>query len=490
MGVRAGLWLCLLWSTFDAASFRYEASWDSIRSHYEVPAWFRDAKFGIFIHWGPYAVPAFMSEKYAPGMYDPGWNKGGMNAYRHHEEQYGGAAAFGYKDFIPLFRAEKFDAEGWADLFKRSGARYVVPVAEHHDGFAMYASRVTRWNAKDMGPKRDVMRLLADACRARDMKFGVSSHFALNRIYYKTTNPDWDTNDPQYADLYWFQVDKESKPSQLFLDLWWNRTTDIMDQYEPDLIWFDYGLDKPGWESVHQRILAYYYNRGLDWNKEVVFQDKNMRNRCFPEDLIVLDIERGRMTDIYEFPWQTDTSVGKISWGYIENEQYKSTDYLIDELIDIVSKNGCLLLNIGPRADGTIPAEAVTILEEIGAWLALNGEAVYDTRPWVVYGEGPTEVNQGHHSEKKNKDAGHEDIRFTMKGDLLYATALGWPDDGVFTVETLRRGSPELERSIRSVELISGSNRVEWKQTSECLRIEVGGRAPCAAAIAFRITFD
>ncbi len=474
----------------DVASFRYEASWDSIRSHYEVPAWFRDAKFGIFIHWGPYAVPAFMSEKYAPGMYDPGWNKGGMNAYRHHEEQYGGAAAFGYKDFIPLFRAENFDAEGWADLFKRSGARYVVPVAEHHDGFAMYASRVTRWNAKDMGPKRDVMRLLADACRARDMKFGVSSHFALNRIYYKTTNPDWDTNDTQYADLYWFQVDKESKPSQLFLDLWWNRTTDIMDQYEPDLIWFDYGLDKPGWESVHQRLLAYYYNRGLDWNKEVVFQDKNMRNRCFPEDLIVLDIERGRMTDIYEFPWQTDTSVGKISWGYIENEQYKSTDYLIDELIDIVSKNGCLLLNIGPRADGTIPAEAVTILEEIGAWLALNGEAVYDTRPWVVYGEGPTEVNQGHHSEKKNKDAGHEDIRFTMKGDQLYATALGWPDDGVFTVETLRRGSPELERSIRSVELISGSNRVEWKQTSECLRIEVGGRAPCAAAIAFRITFD
>ena len=474
----------------DVASFRYEASWDSIRSHYEVPAWFRDAKFGIFIHWGLYAVPAFMSEKYAPGMYDPGWNKGGMNAYRHHEEQYGGAAAFGYKDFIPLFRAENFDAEGWADLFKRSGARYVVPVAEHHDGFAMYASRVTRWNAKDMGPKRDVMRLLADACRARDMKFGVSSHFALNRIYYKTTNPDWDTNDTQYADLYWFQVDKESKPSQLFLDLWWNRTTDIMDQYEPDLIWFDYGLDKPGWESVHQRLLAYYYNRGLDWNKEVVFQDKNMRNRCFPEDLIVLDIERGRMTDIYEFPWQTDTSVGKISWGYIENEQYKSTDYLIDELIDIVSKNGCLLLNIGPRADGTIPAEAVTILEEIGAWLALNGEAVYDTRPWVVYGEGPTEVNQGHHSEKKNKDAGHEDIHFTMKGDQLYATALGWPDDGVFTVETLRRGSPELERSIRSVELISGSNRVEWKQTSECLRIEVGGRALCAAAIAFRITFD
>jgi len=490
MKLRAGLLLCLLWCASEATAFRYEASWDSIRSRYEVPDWFRDAKFGIFIHWGPYAVPAYMSEKYAPGMYDPGWNKGGMNAYSHHEEKYGGAAAFGYKDFIPLFKAEKFDADEWASLFKRSGARYVVPVAEHHDGFAMYASRVTRWNAKDMGPKRDVMRLLADACRERDMKFGVSSHFALNRIYYKTTDPAWDTNDPQYADLYWFQVDKDSKPSQLFLDLWWNRTTDIIDQYRPDLLWFDYGLDKPGWESVHQRILAYYYNRGLDWNKEVVFQDKNMRNRCFPEDLIVLDIERGRMTDIYEFPWQTDTSVGKISWGYIENEQYKSPDYLIDELIDIVSKNGCLLLNIGPRADGTIPEEAVTILEEIGAWLSVNGEAVYDTRPWLVYGEGPTKVNQGHHSEKKNKDASYEDIRFTVNGDTLYATALGWPEDGVFTVETLRQGAPELGRSIRSVELISGSNAITWKQTSECLHIQVAGDAPCAAAIAFRIEFN
>jgi alpha-L-fucosidase len=163
---------------------------------------------------------------------------------------------------------------------------------------------------------------------------------------------------------------------------------------------------------------------------------------------------------------------------------------LIDDLIDIVSKNGCLLLNIGPRADGSIPEEAVTILEEIGAWLSVNGEAVYDTRPWLVYGEGPTKVNQGHHSEKKNKDAGYEDIRFTVNGDTLYATALGWPEDGVFTVETLRQGAPELERSIRSVELISGSNAITWKQTSECLHIQVAGDAPCAAAIAFRIEFD
>ena len=472
-----------------AGDFRYEADWDSIRSRYEVPEWFRDAKFGIFLHWGPYAVPAFMSEKYPPGMYDPGWNKGGMNAYRHHREKYGDPSEFGYKDFIPMFKAEKYDAEAWAKLFKQAGARYVVPVAEHHDGFAMYASKHTRWNAADMGPKKDVMRMLADACRAEGMKFGVSSHFALNRIYYRTTDPKWDTNDPQYADLYWYPRDKNSKPDQEFLDLWWNRTTDIIDQYEPDLVWFDYGLDKPGWEPVHKKILAYYYNKGLEWGKGVVFQDKNMKYHCFPEDLIVLDIERGRMSDIYKYPWQTDTSVGKISWGYIENEEYKTADYLLDELIDIVSKNGCLLLNIGPKADGTIPDEAKEILVAMGGWLAINGEALYGTRPWKVYGEGPTKVSKGHHSEKHNKDAMAEDIRFTTKGGFLYATALGWPEDGTFAVKSLAKGNPYESRMIKSVEFVSGKNKLDWKQTRKALELKVEGGKPCEAAYVFKVEF-
>lgn len=472
-----------------AGDFRYEADWDSIRSRYEVPEWFRDAKFGIFLHWGPYAVPAYMSEKYPPGIYSPGWNKGGMNAYSYHREHYGDPSEFGYKDFIPMFKAEKFDAEAWAKLFRKSGARYVVPVAEHHDGFAMYASKHTRWNVKDMGPKKDVMRMLADAVRAEGMKFGASSHFALNRIYYQTTDPDWDTNDPKYADLYWYPRDKDSKPDQEFLDLWWNRTTDIIDHYEPDLLWFDYGLDKPGWEPVHKEILAYYYNKGLEWDKGVVFQDKNMKYHCFPDDLIVLDIERGRMSDIHKYPWQTDTSVGKISWGYIENEQYKTADYLLDELIDIVSKNGCLLLNIGPKADGTIPQEAEEILLSMGEWMEINGEALFNTRPWKIYGEGPTKVNKGHHSEKHNKDAGHEDIRFTTKGDVLYATSLGWPDDGVFTIESLAKGNPYESRMIQNVHFISGNNQVDWKQNRDALKIQVDGSMPCEAAYVFRVEF-
>lgn len=469
--------------------FRYKPEWDSIRSGYEVPEWFRDAKFGIFLHWGPYAVPAFMSEKYPPGMYDPHWNKGGMSAYDHHRETYGEPSEFGYKDFIPQFKAENFDAKAWAALFKQAGARYVVPVAEHHDGFAMYNSNYTRWNVVNMGPKKDTMRMLSDAVRAEGMKFGVSSHFALNRIYYKTTDPKWDTNDPQNADLYWFPVDEDSKPSQMFLDLWWNRTTDIIDQYEPDLLWFDYGLDKLGWESVHKEILAYYYNKGIDWNKGVVFQDKNMKNQCFPDDLIVLDIERGRMSDIAKSPWQTDTSVGKISWGYIENEQYKTADYLLDELIDIVSKNGCLLLNIGPKADGTIPAEARSILEDMGAWLNPNAEAVFETRPWKIYGEGPTEVSTGHHSEKNNKDNVAADIRFTTKDDALYAISLGWPDDGVFTVKSLAQGNPYESRAIRSVEWLGGSTPVSWEQTAAGLVVRVDGQ-PNAAAYAFKIRFN
>ncbi len=471
----------------NAESFRYQPEWESIRSHYKVPDWFRDAKFGIFIHWGPYAVPAYMSEKYAPGMYDPGWNKGGMNAFSHHEENYGGASKFGYKDFIPMFKAEKFDAKEWARMFKQAGARYVVPVAEHHDGFAMYASKHTRWNVKDMGPKKDVMRLLADACRAEGMKFGASSHFALNRIYYKTTDSKWDTNDPQYADLYWFPVPRNSKPSQMFLDWWWRRTTDIIDQYEPDVLWFDYGFDKPGWEVVHKEILAYYYNKGLEWNKGVVFQDK--KKRSFPEDLIVLDIERGRMSDLSKYPWQTDTSVGTISWGYIEDEIYKTSNYLLDELIDIVSKNGCLLLNIGPRADGTIPEEAQAILVDMGAWLKINGEAIYDTRPWKIYGEGPTKVSQGHHSEKHNKEAVAEDIRFTTKGDMLYATALAWPNNGRFNVKSLAVGNRHESRPVKSVEFVSGSNSIDWKQTRVSLEISVKGSKPCEAAYVFRILF-
>lgn len=469
---------------------KYKATWESIRAGYSVPEWFKDAKFGIFLHWGPYAVPAYSSEKYPKGIYDSTWSKGGMSPYHYHREHFGDAAKVGYKDFIPYFKAEKFDATEWVKIFKNAGARYVVPVAEHHDGFAMYASNITRWNVKHMGPKKDVMKMLEEACKMEGLKFGVSSHFAYNRKYYLRSDPTWDTNNPRFYDLYGEPIEEGAAPTNAYLNLWWNRTTDIIDNYKPDLLWFDYGLDDEGFVPVHKKILSYYYNKGEEWNKEVVFQDKNMKFNSFPEDLIVLDIERGRMDDINKHVWQTDTSIGKISWGYIDDEQYKSSDYLLDELIDIVSKNGCLLLNIGPKADGTIPTEAKSILKEMGNWLEKNEEAIFNTRPWKIYGEGPTKVAKGNHTEKHNKEAGPEDIRFTAANDNLYAIILGWPKDGTFNIESLAKNNPYEKRALQSVQFISGENELTWKQTSKALEIKVSGTKPCEEAFAFKIRFQ
>ncbi len=438
------------------------------------------------MHWGPYAVPEVSSEKYPKGIYQKSWREG--EVWDFHRANYGDPSKFGYKDLIPLFKAEKFNADEWIQLFKQSGAKYVVPVGEHHDGYAMYNSHYTRWNVVQTGPKKDIMKLLSDACKTQGMKFGISSHYALNRAYYSHEDPTWDTNNPEFYDLYNEPVERNSLPTKKFLNMWWNRTTDIIDNYQPDLLWFDFGLDKPGFESVHKKILSYYYNKGLDWNKGVVFQDKNMGNESFPKDLIVLDIERGRMDGIYELPWQTDTSIGKKSWGYIKDEEYKTSNYLIDELIDIVSKNGCLLLNIGPKADGTIPAEAKKILTEMGEWLNPNSEAIFSTRPWKIYGEGPTKVSKGHHSEGENAEATFEDIRFTTKGDILYAIALDWSKNGNFNVKSLATGNKLELKKVKSVELIGGK-KVSWKQTSEGLQIKVNEDKSKQAALAFKIEF-
>ncbi len=469
---------------------KYEANWESIRGKYKIPNWFRDAKFGIFIHWGPYAVPAKGSEKYPKYMYYENHIKeDNFDNYEYHKKTYGNHKEFGYKDFIPMFKAEKFDAKKWAKLFKKSGARYVVPVAEHHDAFAMYNSKFTKWNSVNMGPKKDILGELAKEVRNQEMKFGVSSHLANWRNYY-WKKPRYDNSNPEYADLYWKPVENKSKPTQEYLDLWWNRTTDIINQYKPDLLWFDFGLDKSGFESVHPKILSYYYNKGEEWSKGVVLQNKNMKNESFPEDLIVLDIERGRMDNIFKYPWQTDTSVGYKSWGYIADEDYKTSNYLIDELIDIVSKNGCLLLNIGPKADGTIPEESQKILMEMGTWLKVNGEAIYDTRPWKIYGEGPTKVSKGHHSEKKNKLSTAEDIRFTQKNGVLYATVLDWPKNNKFVIKTLSKDNKLESNDIKSVDFISGKNKTNWLQTETGLIINVKGKKPMDAAYVFKIEFE
>lgn len=473
----------------------FEANWESLQG-YEIPTWFQDAKFGIFIHWGPYSVPAHWSEWYPRFMYqdsvrwhqtDPQKTKqGGHPVFTHHVENFGHPSEFGYKDFIPLFKAERFDAGEWVDLFKRAGAKYLVPVAEHHDGFAMYKSNVTRWNAAEMGPKQDVLGELSKAAKEAGLKFGASSHFAFNWDYFNHADR-FDTGNSELADLYGPAHDRYAPVDKAFIELWWARTKDIIDSYQPDILWFDYYMDRPEFAEYHPKLAAYYYNQGLNWDKEVVLQNKNFDYESFPEGTNVLDIERGKLSDIRKETWQTDTSIGKNSWCYTKGWQSKTANSLIDDLIDIVSKNGTMLLNIGPKADGTIPQDQQEVLLEMGKWLEMNGEAIYSSRPWKVFGEGPTEVKKGHHSEGKNKGFTDEDFRFTKKDGHLYAIALDWTDKGKMLVKSLAKGSQYLDSTIERVRLLGSQEPLKWEQKEEGLLIELPEVKPGEHAFVFEI---
>ena len=471
----------------------YEANWESI-GQYQIPDWFSDAKFGIFIHWGVYSVPAYGSEWYPRRMYESEVVRNARGEVQHsnteihqyHLAKYGDPAEFGYKDFIPMFRAEKFDAGQWLDLFQQAGARYIIPVAEHHDGFAMYASTHTRWNSLNMGPKRDILRELAEATRQRGLKFGASSHFAFNWNYY-TRKPGWDTEDPAYADLYSRSHPQYESCDEQFIAHWWDRTTEIIDQYQPDVLWFDFYIDNPEFVPWHPKLAAYYYNKGREWDKEVVLQTKNFDFESFPEGTNVLDIERGKLPGIRKFPWQTDTSVGKNSWGYVSNWISKSPTTLIHDLVDIVSKNGCLLLNVGPKADGTIPEDQANVLLEMGKWLEINGEAIYETRPWKTFGEGPTKVEKGHHSEGKNQAFTAQDIRFTQKEGTLYALLLGWPETGMVNIESMAENAGYLKRDVASVEILGGEGSPEWELNPSGLSVRLPPNPPCEHAYVLKI---
>lgn len=477
---------------------RYEANWESL-SAYEVPEWFQDAKFGIFIHWGPYSVPAFGSEWYPRFMYQDSvlWDPldstktkpGTAEAFKHHLATYGHPSVFGYKDFIPMFKAEKFDAAEWVGLFKEAGAKYVIPVAEHHDAFAMYNSHVTRWNSVNMGPQKDIVGLISEEAAKAGLKFGVSSHYAFNWDYYNKEER-FDTWNPEYEDLYGPKHDRYAPVSKEFTEKWWQRTTDIIDSYHPDILWFDFYWDRAEFADYHAKLAAYYYNMGLENNKEVVLQSKNMFFESFPEGIDVLDIERGKLAGISKYPWQTDTSVGKNSWCYVDNWESKTANSLIDDLIDIVSKNGNLLLNIGPKADGTIPQDQQEVLLAIGGWLKTNGEAIYGTRPWKIYGEGPTQDSEGHHTESKNGTLTSEDIRFTTKGDILFASVLEYNENGSYLIKSLAQNNTFERRPVKSVVFMGGDNQIDWTQTAEGLNINLNGDITDKAALVFKVEFE
>ena len=407
---------------------KYKPTYESLKQ-YKIPEWFKDAKFGIFIHWGVYAVPAHISEWYPRNMY-----KKGGTVYAWHREKYGPQKEFGYKDFIPMFKAEKWNPRDWVNLFKKAGAKYVVPVAEHHDGFAMYNSSLTKWNTVNMGPHRDVIGELAAETRRQGLYYGVSSHYAWNWEYY-TFDDEFDTVDPENSGLYGTPHPPKTPESKEFLNLWYARTKEIIDRYSPDLLYFDFGFNKDTFEQRRIKLCAYYYNQAEKEHKEVVLTYKN---DAFPDGTAVLDIERGRLKNIRKPAWQTDTSVGIRSWGYIPDEWYKPVNNLIDMFVDIVSKNGNLLLNVNPKADGTIPQETQNILLQMGEWLKLNGESIYGSRPWLIYGEGPTKmVESKRFTANDNTKYCAQDIRFTTRDANLYAIALGWPGK-ILTIKSVK----------------------------------------------------
>jgi len=485
------------------AAGRFKDNWESLRQ-FRYPEWFRDAKFGIFIHWGPYSVPAFANEWYSRNMYVPG-----NAAYDHHRDVYGPQSTFGYKDFIPMFKAERFDPDEWIDLFARAGARYVMPVAEHCDGFAMYATDLSEWDASEMGPKRDVLGELAKATRARGLHFALSSHRAEHWWwYYMGRTFDSDVNDPRNDGLYgpaapmglpadppasWpesGQLQLWMPPDKDFLNDWLARSSELVEKYRPELVYLDWWTSAPLFEPLMRKFAAYYYGEAEAKSfGQVAIAYKGGQ---FVEGTALFDMERGTMDEKRLTPWQSDTSVSIRSWGYVQDDNYRTAKSLVGDLIDIVSKNGNLLLNVGPRADGVIPDEAQAVLLEMGAWLKVNGEGIFESRPFHYYGEGPTrsgaERVPGQVEAAATRRYTPEDFRFTTRDGAVYIFGLQYADTGRALIKTLYAGTPYLERPIAAVRLL-GHGEMSWQQTGLGLEVRLPSSPTGDMPYVLKLTF-
>jgi alpha-L-fucosidase len=500
------------------AAGKFSPTWESLKQ-YRCPAWFRDAKFGIWAHWGPQCQPED-GDWYARFMYITNTAQ-----YKFHTNRYGPPAQFGFKDVIREWKAENWDPEKLMALYKRAGAQYFFALANHHDNFDNWDSKYQPWNSVNIGPQKDLIGGWARAARANGLRFGVSVHASHAWTWYEPaqdfdgqlTKADgrgqwWDGLDPQ--DLYaqnhtpspgyekansihsrWNWGNGASLPDQAYCDKFYNRTADLINQYQPDLIYFDdSGL--PLWPASDAglKIAAHFYNGNNRWhgtNDDGVLFGKILspeQRQC-----MVWDIERGQANEIEPYPWQTDTCIG--GWHYdrklYERHRYKTTQTVIRMLADIVSKNGNLLLNIPVRGDGTIDDDELKVVQGIADWMDANRECIFGTRPWKVFGEGPASagaaLNAQGFNEGKGKPFTAADFRFTAKGNALYAIELGAPTNGA-SIRSLGKSAKLLDGKIRKIELLGRPEKIKWQQTRDALVISQPPKLPNDFALVFKIT--
>ena len=491
----------------------FKPDWPSLQSQYQVPEWFRDAKFGIWAHWGPQCEPE-LGDWYARRMYMPE-----TDAYTFHVQRYGHPSRFGFKDVINEWKAEKFDPGKLVALYKRAGARYFVAMANHHENFDNFDSKFQPWNSVAVGPKKDLVGMWKKAAENEGLRFGVTTHAARTWVWmepsqkadaegpYKDVPYDgtltkadgrgtwWEGLDPQ--DLYAQNHPLGAKPDAAYCEKYFKRIRQLIDDYRPDLLYFDDAMlplsRETGSEEYGLRLAAHYYNSSLAWHgkNEAVLTTKWLNEN--QRQAMIWDIERGKTKTIAPIPWQTDTCIGQ--WHYrrslFENHGYKTSAQVIPMLADIVSKNGNLLLNIPVRGDGTIDADEIRLLEDLADWMAVNGEAIYATRPWKVCGEwaDPEETVDnarfGSVKDTPDKPFTSKDMRFTKKGEALYVIALAWPEDGVLRIKSLARGADA--SAIRSVRMLGHDGDLSFNRDADALNVTFPDRKPCRHAFALKI---
>jgi alpha-L-fucosidase len=466
----------------------FQPEFDSLKQ-YQCPEWFRDAKLGIWAHWGPQAVPMF-GDWYARHIYVPGHPQ-----YKHHLENYGHPTKHGYKDLIPLWKAEKWDPERLMAKYKQAGARYFVSMGVHHDNFDLWNSTHHKWNAVKMGPQRDVVGAWQKAAKKEGLRFGVSEHLGASFTWFQDSHHSdktgplagvpYDGADPKFEDLYHFPAAPDDKgwysKDPRWHQEWFNRIKDLVDQYQPDLLYTDGGVP---FELTGRSLIAHLYNADAQRHNgkpDVVYTCKQESKGMWIQDL-----ERGVMAGVRPEPWQTDTSIG--DWYYNQNWKYRGADWVIQMLVDIVSKNGNLLINVVQRPDGSLDPEAEQVLDGMATWIGINGEGIYETRPWLVHGEGPVRAKGGHFGEDFAYTA--KDIRFTSKGDqTLYAFALGWPADRKLVVRSLAK-FPEVTAKVTGVRLLGHPGELKWTHDADGLTVQLPEKQPCEHAVGLKIAVE